>query len=196
MIIFYILDRLFWTTPEMKFISFCQQWKVMQKEILLWWVETSFRVSFKHPLTLIKSYSKRRNFNSWMITAIFLILLQLFDKLTASNVTENCKPPSTGKHRPLTLKRLGVVNLTPSPLPRFGFSKSVSSKERVKPWFFVTFNIILRHIFPENFIEFPQVVQKIWRNSLSILANFHQFSSIFWFFWHYLLAKKTIDVSL
>ena len=30
-----------------------------------------------------------------------------------------------------------------------------------KPWFFETFNIIFRHIFPENFIEFPQVVQKI-----------------------------------
>ena len=30
-----------------------------------------------------------------------------------------------------------------------------------KPWFLVTFDIILRHIFPENFIEFPQVVQKI-----------------------------------
>ena len=42
-----------------------------------------------------------------------------------------------------------------------GVSKGVSSKEREKPWFFVTFNIILRHIFPENFIEFPQVVQKI-----------------------------------
>ena len=27
--------------------------------------------------------------------------------------------------------------------------------------FFVTFKIILKHIFPENFIEFPQVVQKI-----------------------------------
>ena len=64
----------------------------------------------------------------------------------------------------------------PSPL---WFSKNVSSKERVKPWFFVTFNIILRHMFPENFIEFPQVVQKIWRNSLSILANFHQFFGFF-----------------
>ena len=84
-------------------------------------------------------------------------------------------------------------------LPPCGFSKSVFSKEREKPWFFVTFNIILRHIFPENFIEFPQVVQKIWRNSLSILANFHQFSSIFWIFWifwHYLLTKKTNGVSL
>ena len=35
--------------------------------------------------------------------------------------------------------------------------------ERVKLWLFVTFNIILRHIhiFSENFIEFPQVLQKI-----------------------------------
>ena len=42
-----------------------------------------------------------------------------------------------------------------------GFSKNVSSKESVKPWFFVTFNIILKHIFRENFIEFPEFVQKI-----------------------------------
>ena len=76
------------------------------------------------------------------------------------------------------------------PAPPCGFSKSIFSKEREKPCFFVTSNIILRHIFPENFIEFPQVVQKIWRNSLSILANFHQFSSIFWIFWHYLVTKK------
>ena len=41
-----------------------------------------------------------------------------------------------------------------------GFPKNVSSKERIKPWFFVTFNIIISHIFPENFIEIPQVVQK------------------------------------
>ena len=68
--------------------------------------------------------------------------------------------------------------------------KNVYSKERVKPWFLVTFNIILRHNFPENFIKFPQLVQKIWRNSLSILANFHKFSSIFWIFWHYLVTKK------
>ena len=45
--------------------------------------------------------------------------------------------------------------------PPCGFSKNVSSKERVKPWFFMTFKIILKHIFPESFIEFPQVVQKI-----------------------------------
>ena len=45
--------------------------------------------------------------------------------------------------------------------PPCGFLKNVSSIERVEPWFFVTFNIILKHIFPENFIEFPQVAQKI-----------------------------------
>ena len=57
----------------------------------------------------------------------------------------------------LTLKRLGG-QFDPLPL---GFSKNVSSKEWMKPWFFVTFNIIISHIFPENFIEIPQVVQKI-----------------------------------
>ena len=60
----------------------------------------------------------------------------------------------------LTLKRLkgreGVQFDTPC-----GFSKKVSSKRRVKPWLFVTFNIIISHIFPKIFIEIPQVVQKI-----------------------------------
>ena len=67
----------------------------------------------------------------------------------------------------LTLKRLrggGQFALPPTPphpLWLCGFSKNVSSKDRVKPWFFVNFNIILRYIFHENFIEFPQVAQKI-----------------------------------
>ena len=48
------------------------------------------------------------------------------------------------------------VNLThPS---RSGFLKNVFSKERLKPLLFVIFNIIIRHIFPENFIEISQVV--------------------------------------
>ena len=75
----------------------------------------------------------------------------------------------------------GWVDLTPSP-PLCGFSKNVSSKERVKLWVFVTFNIIIRHIFPENFIEIPQVVQKLWRISLSILAIFIDFHQFFGFF--------------
>ena len=43
----------------------------------------------------------------------------------------------------LTLKR-PRVNLTPSPC---GFSENASSREMVKPWLFVTFNIIISHIF-------------------------------------------------
>ena len=35
--------------------------------------------------------------------------------------------------------------------------KNLFSRERVNAWFFVTFNIILSHIFP----EIPQVVLKI-----------------------------------
>ena len=58
----------------------------------------------------------------------------------------------------LTLKRLGSVNLTP---PLRGFLKNVSSKQKVKPWFFVTFNIFISHIFPENYIEIPQSIQKL-----------------------------------
>ena len=48
-----------------------------------------------------------------------------------------------------------------TPPPLCCFSKNVSSKERVKPYLFVTLNTILRYIFPKNSIEFPQVVQKI-----------------------------------
>ena len=85
----------------------------------------------------------------------------------------------------LTLKWLGMGGGV------CGFSKNVSSKERVKLWFFVTFNIIISHIFPENFIEITtQVVQKIWRICLTILANFHWFASIFWIFWHFFVMEK------
>ena len=75
----------------------------------------------------------------------------------------------------LNPKRLVGVNLTPSPC---GFSKHVSSKKRMKPWFFVTLNIIIIHIFPENFIKFAQVVQKIWKISRSILAILSIFTDL------------------
>ena len=70
------------------------------------------------------------------------------------------------------------------------FSKNVSFKERVKPCFFVTFNIIIRYIFSENFIEIPQVVQKLWRIYLSILAIFMDFNQFFGFFDISLLQKN------
>ena len=58
--------------------------------------------------------------------------------------------------------------------------------ERLKPCFFVTFNIIISHIFPKNVIEFPQVIQKIWRVSPLILTHF----IFFFIFWHFLFTKK------
>ena len=84
--------------------------------------------------------------------------------------------PADGKYFSLVLLACQID------APSCGFFKNVSSIERVEPWFFVTFNIILKDIFPENFIEFPQVVQKICRNTLSILANFINFNQFFEFF--------------
>ena len=52
---------------------------------------------------------------------------------------------------------------------------------------FLRLNIIISYIFPENFIEFPEVVKKIWRFFLSILTIFILF---FGFFWHFPVAKK------
>ena len=47
--------------------------------------------------------------------------------------------------------------LSPPPPPPFcGFFKSVFFRERMTPWFFVTFRIIISHILAENSIEIPQ----------------------------------------
>ena len=42
----YIMGRLYRTSPKTKFVSFRPQWKVMWTELVLWWVEISFRVDF------------------------------------------------------------------------------------------------------------------------------------------------------
>ena len=57
----------------------------------------------------------------------------------------------------------------------------------------MTFSIIIRHIFPEIFIEVSQVVQKIRRISLSILAIFIKFHQFFGFFD---ISKETDGVRL
>ena len=76
--------------------------------------------------------------------------------------------------------------------PPCAFSKYVSSKKRLKAWFFVTFNIIISNIYPENFIEITQVVQNLWRISLSILAIFINFLDFLTFPFY----KETNDASL
>ena len=49
-------------------------------------------------------------------------------------------------------------------------------------FFYFNFNIIVSHIFPENvIIKIPQVVQKIWRFSPSILTLFIYFSDFLTF---------------
>ena len=73
----------------------------------------------------------------------------------------------------LTLKWLGMGGRGSQFDFPCGFLKTVSSKKRVKPWFFVNFNIIVGHIFPENFFEIPQVFQKIWK----FLRQYYLFSS-------------------
>ena len=86
-----------------------------------------------------------------------------------------------------------------------GFSKHASSKERVTPWFFVTFNIILSHIFPENFNEIPQVAQKLCRyfpfaksnlreNLFTQLTHFLIFLVCFYrkITWHFRKVKKKV----
>ena len=76
-----------------------------------------------------------------------------------------------------------------------GFLKNVSFKEMVKPWLFVTFNIMISHLFSDNYIEIPQVVQNIWRISLSILPIFIDFHQCFRFL-AFPCYKETYDVSL
>ena len=56
----------------------------------------------------------------------------------------------------LTLNRLGRAHFDTMPLPQ-GFSKNLFSRKRVESYLFVAVNIIIRHIFPENFIEITQV---------------------------------------
>ena len=67
------------------------------------------------------------------------------------------------------------------------FPKFAFSTERVKACVFLWL-LILNHIFPENFMKVPQVVQKIWRFSRSILI----FSSIFRVFWHFFVNKEVV----
>ena len=54
-----------------------------------------------------------------------------------------------------------ILVFNSNPLLPAPSSSGFSSNERVKPWFFVNFNIIISHVFPKDFIEDLQVIQKI-----------------------------------
>ena len=57
---------------------------------------------------------------------------------------------------------------------------------------FVTFNTIINHIPPENFIKTPEVVQKLWRFSSSKLTIF----IIFFYFLRFPCYKDTNKVNI
>ena len=60
---------------------------------------------------------------------------------------------------PKTLVGQFAPHPPPPPSP-CGISNNVSSKERLTLWVFVTFNIIISYIFPENFIEIPKSLRR------------------------------------
>ena len=81
----------------------------------------------------------------------------------ADNYADNCKTSAS------------IIN-TPVIFPKMYLLKRVCNPG------FLWLNIIISHIFAENFIEIRQVVQKISRPSLSILAISIDFHWFFWFF--------------
>ena len=87
----------------------------------------------------------------------------------------------------VNLQRLGVgqFDIPPPPKP-CGFSKNVSSRERVKPCFFVTFDIIIGYNFPENFIE----ILKLFRRYEDLSVNINYFHQLFAFSGIYLLQRN------
>ena len=112
---------------------------------------------------------------------IFVILYVYINN--ARNIFEQTKCTSW-----IIPKKAGGVNLT----SRCRFSKHASSKERVTPCFFVNFNIITSHISLGKFIKTPQIFEKIYRVSLSILA----FSTNFVDFVTFPCYKETKDTNL
>ena len=81
--------------------------------------------------------------------------------------------------------------MTPPLLLPVVLRKNVFSRERVKTWCLATFNISLSHIFPENFIKIPQVVQTVWRFTLSSNNYFNRFFD----FLTFPCSKETKDVT-
>ena len=65
--------------------------------------------------------------------------------------------------------------------PLWFFQRCFFQRDRVKLWFFVTLNFIIRDIFPENLIKISQNVQRICRFSSSILTGFINFLDLLTF---------------
>ena len=111
-------------------------------------------------------------------------------RISSINVTKssgNCESGFTFTEENLIPKKILAVE-GGGVIPLWVFQKMYLLKTGCNPRF-CDF-IIKSHVFPEIFIKIPQVVQKIWKLSLSILAIFINFHHIFCIFWHFLVTKK------
>ena len=63
-------------------------------------------------------------------------------------------------------------------------------RERMKFCYFVTFNLIISQVIFENFIAISQIIQKIWRFSLSLLFIL---MDLFFIFWYFVFAKNLMS---
>ena len=112
-----------------------------------------WRVSDKHFLVVLFLYQP------YTCSSVFCTLVGL--SIFSLNLGQNIQEWTKQNLWKTAFKIFEVIWSAKGSLLQRLSSKNVSSSERVKPWFFVTFNIILKRIFPESFIEFPRVVQKI-----------------------------------
>ena len=78
-------------------------------------------------------------------------------------------------------------HLTPTPPLFQGISKKCVFHKKGESLFFVTFDIIISHNYPENFMEISKVIQNIRRFSYSQLTIFISF---FLFFGIFLLQRN------
>ena len=80
--------------------------------------------------------------------------------------------------------KLQLLNFLAKFLTEKKYLMKTLTLKRLRGWNpgFLWLLILSEDIFPGNFIEFPQVVQKIWTISLSILTIFIHFHRFFGFF--------------
>lgn len=121
---------------------------------------------------------------------VFLLTFQIHIYNTAllqRNLKQSCFSEYPFCRTVLKTKIQAAFNLLGSPC---AFSKNVFFRMRLQFCFYVTFNIIINHIFPEHFIEILLTAQKIWlfqKNFFFKNNHVYHFFRILWFF---LVTKK------
>ena len=108
-------------------------------------------------------------------------LRQSFQALNVFSISK-CKKEGT-RELHFNLKKAGGIGLTTPAPPPCSFSKNVFPRERVKPHFFVTFNIIISLSFLKILLRFLKSFRRFFLSILNIFIDFLDFS-------HFLVAKK------